>query len=782
MTWTQNNPTAPGTPEVPLGTLAEIAALTDPTESEVRRLLPSAQPDRDAAAVTLTGMFRGEAPEPAPAPEPATAVAETPAAGKNPGPGKPAGSPKKKSGRKGRRQAAASSTLATPAAQPAASPLANLLRKKKGENLARVVIDEKDFEHDPYFDELFADSDATYDYSMPEGFVSPGAPRVTYEYTAPVEENADPTETVLITWPPLPGAPNATTLYRVTVADEEVVQAPGAGSRLVVTHGTAFRDTRPPKTGFRHYQVWAYTGADVDELLEMTPLFLGEDVAIFPPRNIRLAESGGTVSGTWEARSGHNEVQIYQARAGYYGKLNVPKNELVDGTVDQSGFTHRVEVRGLTYDYTAVPVVTFRGRTRSGAPTPVQSVEVSAEIEQVELISVTRTEDDHEDHIRIEWLAPPTGSVKIFLTATPPNPELPMAQVDREYLDEDDALGSTEWMTEETAPPGQYVDRTMVWPTGWYRVYVTPVNIVGDRAWVGESTVLQRVSPITEYRIIERVAGELITLDWPDGADFIDIRSAAGHHQLDRAAYDRQGGIRLHLESTGERVTLTPVAVYAGRDKQSDSPTVVDYPGLRKYSYDLDFPDSGLPQIAVWSVDFPDSNAPHFRLVHNPARLPLYIGDGSPVPCAQSDASPRTRSRDDTDLYQRALPTRDRGPGQAGPAVWQIDDTRLLPGGYLRLFIDPDARDPQVTATETAEGAGSTAADRYTGPSGFDAAAFGAGPATPPDTAGPAHDAAPGVDNRQPWSATGTPAVILESEVVARLRVPDRRAAGRSLQ
>lgn len=770
MNWSQKKNPAPGTPDVPLEVLALLAVAHEPTEDTAREVLPEDQPDPESTATTLAGLFRGrKPPRPTAAPWPTRSPAPDPDPDPEPAPATPA-------------EPAPKDSMTTKKGPKPGLSLADKLRARMGGANAATAVDPADFETDEIFHQLFAANDAAYDYSTPAGFVSPGTPTVTYEAT----ESGDPEngdipikETVLITWKPLPGRPKENTLYRVIAADREVEKAPGAGTELVITHGTAFRDERPATSGYRHYMVWAYTWDSDDDLLDMSPMFIGEDIAVFPPRNIRFNESGGTVNGTWEASPGHDSVRVFHARKGYSGKLDAPANMLVDGTIERSGFSHRVDVRGLTYEYTVTPVVTFRDQTRTGNPTGARSVQVSAEIQKVDLLTADSYNDGVEDRILLEWTAPPTGSVKIYLTDSAPNPELPMTQVDKEYLDDDEALGANEWTTVEVAPPGEHVTKTMVWPDGWHQVYVTPVNIVEERAWVGESTVLQKVDNLTEPRLIERVTNQLITFDWPGGADLIDVRTTSGHLRLTEPSYRRQGGVRLNLLSTGDEVTLTPIAVYAGQDKRADSPTVITYPGLRAYSYDLPVFQDGTMQLQIWSEGYPDANAPHFRLVHHPSRLPLFLDDGDPVTCQKV-----TSAESGTDLHQPTLPSEKafteggedaRALGgvvtaTAADATWWVDN-RAFRGGYLRLFIDSaDSDHPAHAAADSPEDAVSPMSSFGSSVAG---AGFGSGAFGGSLTAAPQEPGASSGSGRTTWHAAGIPAVIIERDVASRLALPD---------
>lgn len=248
--------------------------------------------------------------------------------------------------------------------------------------------------------------------------------------------------------------------------------------------------------------------------------------------------------------------------------------------------------------------------------------------------------------------------------------------------------------------------------------------------------------------------------------------------------------------------------MYAGRDKRAEIPTVITYPGLRAYSYDLVTTPDGAMQVRIWSVGYPDANAPHFRLVHNPTRLPLFIGDGDPVTCMKIRPTTDAERQAGTDLYQHALPSeaafqeqhggQDAAPGwgvvnaTAEDATWWVDNTRLS-GGYLRLFInDPDTDLPDRVERDAASGstgsavpsAGTSGTHTHT-PTGFSSGAFGGSLATVPGSAGATASAgsagsafptgSPGTaGTTSTWHAASIPGVIIEGAVASRLAVPDR--------
>ena len=662
-----------------------------------------------------------------------------------------------------------------PVAPAKASALAEQLMRLRAGG-ARSVVDPADFETDEIFQQVFSDLDRSYDYQPPENFTSPGKVEVRRENTT-VQTDAfgdDTTESVLITWPALRGRPRDTTLYRVLVADHEVEAAPGAARELIITHGTAFRDENPATSGFRHYMVWAYTwDGSIEGLLSAQALFIGEDVAIFPPRNFKLAESGGIVTGSWDSLPGHKGVRVYYARRGYAGRLETSGNQLNSG-IEQSGFTHRVENRGLTYDFCLTPEIEFRGQTLTGARTPIQQKLVSADIQQVELTSAELVPSENEDNIMLAWTAPPTGFVRIFLTNSEPNPELSIQAIDKDYLEDDDALGSAECQHfDNRSAPGEPVMTSRNWPADWHHVYITPVNIVEERAFVGESAVLQKVDELEDTRLIERVSNQLITFDWPGGADFVDVQTQDETRRLEYSEYRRQGGIRLKLSNSGEKVSLTPKAIYDGLEEAAAAPAVIDYPGLQTYSYDLDYSGDS-PRLRVWSIGHPDARAPHFRLVYRPDRLPLSFTDGDQVFCMSVQSPSAQYPQGTPDIHQTVLPNEHGQSGVndssvSGHAEWWVD-ARGREGGYLRLFIDPQRSTPQcapATAPAEQDEWGRSGAD--TGFAGISHGAFGG---SLDSSVPPATTDVPSPEETERQRSADVTAVIIEKSVAERLQIP----------
>lgn len=517
------------------------------------------------------------------------------------------------------------------------------------------------------------------------------------DQTAPGDVDKHRAVHALIHWNPIPIPPGHSLVYLVIGADSEQPLSPESGTQLVLTQGTAYRDEIAAGSGMRHYMVWAYSAPTVDGLLEVQPIFVGEQGIAIAPHDITIVESNGIVNGTWTPLRGHSSMAVFMRQAYADNPIDFPAHQLRDG-VDSRSFVCSVPVRGGTYEFQIFPEIVFRGKTIRGDGSAVFTRRISADIQAVELLSAVYVPKDDNDRIALEWVAPPTGEVKIYLTNSEPAPDLINQAVDSRYLADDDALGATEWINTTESEPGETVFIELMWPSDWPQVYCVPVNVVGDQSLVGEFKVLHRVGEIHEPTLIQRVDSQLITFDWPFGADLVEVTQKQGESvELTAANYHRQGGIRLHLNSFGDEVTLTPKSIYAGQTTKA-KPAIITYAGLKIYRYVIDHKnpyivgDLRYPRLWLWRDGVEDRQPPRFILVHNPLRLPLFPGDGTPVKCAASTESgysePGSLLVPDTLMGSVTA-------AEESARHWVID-CRSFSGGFLRLFIQDDGREEDV--------------------------------------------------------------------------------------
>ncbi len=510
--------------------------------------------------------------------------------------------------------------------------------------------------------------------------------------TVELETAEDGSKSVFLFWEPVEIADKPAVVYRVVGADTEQARSPETGTTLVFTKGTAFREKLDPKAGMRHYMVWAYAAATVKEIINVQPVLVGEQPVALPPTDFSVVETNGIVTGTWTPLKGHSNVAVYARQRGVEEPLDSPIHLLRTG-VDARSFSFTAPIRGASYEFQIFPEITFGGHTMRGEGSQIECRTISADIQAVELLTAVALEEDNKDLIILTWIAPPTGEVKIYLTQSEPAPDLIGKAVDSSYLLDDDALGSTEWVSTIESDPGDDVAKDLIWPANWPQVFCVPVNVVGEKSLVGEYKVLQKVAPITDYSLIQRVDSQLITFDWPTGAQLVEVTQRQGEtKELTEADYRRQGGIRLHLNDFGDEVTLTPKSIYAGVTTRADA-TTINYPGLKVYSYKIDGPelDRTYALLWIWRRGTEDRHPPQFILVHNPERFPLYSHDGQAVELAE--AKEHGYARPGPVILPEFLPSSQQEARRQGKC-WAVNSSGLH-GGYLRLFMQPDHRDAE---------------------------------------------------------------------------------------
>lgn len=670
--------------EIPLAALREIATLHNPGRDDIAARLPdNARHLTDDILALLNGQPASSPafPEPEPVPEPVEEPEFT-----MPNPFQAVGALFSREDKP------------EPEPAPSAQSLQDLARALEEELKGKTAAESARQQVDP---SLFLDIDpslfAAYQFGMSPDHTPQG---ISVEHlSAPVDENGEPTgeDSVLVSWRPLEVPAGYHVIYRVVAADREVNASPDNQHTLVTTLGTAFLDDKLGGSGVRHYMVWANVHASsLAQALREQPSLVGEQMVVFPPENFQLVESKGTITGTWDPLPGHTEMRVYAKLEQSPVELRTPANQLINDVRDRR-FIFEASERGRRYQFQLVPAAQFRGSQVLGKGSEVLTQSTSADIKQVQLNTPQQFNDGKNERILISWTAPPTGSVKIFLSQIPPRPGLMVEPVEYTWIEDDPAfIGEIPTDTSE-APAGTTADTTMTWPEGWHEVYITAVNIDGEKAWAGPSEVLQRVSPISDVRLVERLSSQLITFDWPSGATMVQIETSNNPtvQELLEEDYRRQGGIRVNLEHTGEDITLTPKSWYAGRDTTAE-PTHLRYRGLKSYSYDLRKEEAGM-KLTVWRNESEDRNPPRFTLVYNPRSLPLHSHDGTALLCANvRDRQEERNTMGPVIVPSHGLPNGQPNQDDEHPYTWWVQAPAGV-GGYIRLFLLDDEQEADDT-------------------------------------------------------------------------------------
>src|SRR6516165_4817152 len=169
-------------------------------------------------------------------------------------------------------------------------------------------------------DETAPGEDATL---MPEAF----APYVFREQIGepetvvlhPVPDQGTGGQAVEISWPPYqPGGaePDSFVVYRVITAEQHRPYSPDRAQFVGATTSTSMRDTQPPTSAVRRYQVWVNTGGSLPEALAAQPVLHAEGTRPGPVQNLVIGEDTGQVVGRWTVFPGVSAVHIYRVPAG----------------------------------------------------------------------------------------------------------------------------------------------------------------------------------------------------------------------------------------------------------------------------------------------------------------------------------------------------------------------------------------------------------------------------------------------------------------------------------
>ncbi|WKD62043.1 hypothetical protein CCICO_10220 [Corynebacterium ciconiae DSM 44920] len=521
---------------------------------------------------------------------------------------------------------------------------------------------------------------------------------------------------VLVYWDELPTS-SPYVLYRLVGHVGEGALSPEDGTILVHTRGRAFREVIPASVGMRHYAVWAYAADSAPGTLAVQPVLVGEEAVGLPPRNIGLVEDkNGTVTGSWMLPHGVDQVEVYARVSTSDVPLYDPRHRVPSG-VGLRNFTHTVAKRGKTYEFQLFPTFEFRGSRRVGEGSEIAQVQISANIQQVEMKEAVRLPSSKGDQISLMWAVPSMGEVRVYLTEKAPQADLALEVVEERHILDDDALGSTKWVHTynfdeiDQYNPGEDHHAVVQWPGEWSQVFCVPVHVVGDSFQVGSYQVVNRVESIAEATLHERVSSQLVTFDWPKGASVVHVRTSRSRidRYLVEEDYRRQGGVRLELSNLGDIVELEP-RFYFGGTPVTGEKTTLNYDGLWIYRYRIrtrqraDRPGLELG-VWLWREGFEDERPPSFVLVYNRSRLPLHAQDGEPLLTSlttnsgSDEPTPKIVPELLAAHANAAAATSDEtfwsallSPGQSGYVrVFLADEHRHQLGSPQRVVVDDDA-------------------------------------------------------------------------------------------
>lgn len=546
----------------------------------------------------------------------------------------------------------------------------------------------------------------------PDGF-SPYEFGATSDEPLPLMIRRRPDGGISVSWPKerpggasSAGASEASVVVdRLITSDEYAPYSPDASRLVVATRGTEGVDELEFAHAARHYQVWRSVGTSIDDAKLSQPVKYASGELVSPVLDFDLREDEGRVIGQWRVLPGTTRVQVFRIPIQYAaGSSGDPQYRILHDDENLGGFVDTTADRGQRYLYQVFAEAEFDSVARLSAPTN-QDLLVSAVHEPVRDLEFELLDSEEEPLFDLSWSEPPGGQVVVFRTQKPPQPGIERQAIPAAALDQaglpDERKQSHPIVTEG----GRASMRQVPWPRGWTRAYFTTVVMLGDRAYVGNTVRGVRVPKVTRPKIVERVNRQVLTFEWPEGADIVlayssmsgvssEIAMQGQPIEVSRTDYREQGGLefpRGRLDTNGCDLHLVSVA-FDGGQRVLAAPEVVHYPGLLRIFYRVLTSSlaDGRPYIRVQLLSESDvEQAPPFVLVHNPERLPLTVGDGRPVAVVPENSPGGAAQR-------RFVPTPLPSQG-SGASTWVVEPDHFVrevqPTGFLRLFValPPDA-------------------------------------------------------------------------------------------
>ncbi len=487
------------------------------------------------------------------------------------------------------------------------------------------------------------------------GAVAAGPPDVPAMLVVPEDDG------VRLAWEPVQGP--AKVIYRVVEAvDTWANVAPDTG---VTIGATAAHEVTAPisaRGAATYLTVWANEGDTEIAARNAQPRLVARGEIVWPPLSLSVSV---TPTGEVVARFKAPPAAIVEVQKFAGGEpVRYDQAKTMREGVSEDGFLDRQAQPGidLTYAVYTVAVLTNGEKVVSDPKTAMVKVvpdphSVSLKVEASP--ATARTYD-------ISWVAPPFGTVEVFLTSQQPPSGLgdqsrTLEVIEMQGLTQERQLkypvqrsGNTHRMVGVTLDPS------------WVKGFFVAVHVVSNEAVrVGPMQSTVNARPPKEPRIVERVDTEVITFQWPDDVRMIEVfQGPLSEVTLDPAQADviatltedeyvERGGLRLKqpLPSNGCALYLFGLVYDLGAPTRS-APVRVEYKGITRLRYRVEpARRDGMPighetppdfYRVMLQTDEPMPPTP-LCLVSNATRLPLHPQDtdqeGLPV-MTWGDVSP----------------------------------------------------------------------------------------------------------------------------------------------
>ncbi len=453
---------------------------------------------------------------------------------------------------------------------------------------------------------------------------------------------------VKLTWQPLAGASKV--LYRVVEStDTWAIVAPDTGVTIGATWSTEIVAPLAPRGATSYIAIWANEGPDEIAARGAQPRLVGKGEIVWPPRALSVSVTpAGEVVARFQAPPGA-DVEVQRFVAGEVVRYDQAK-ALRQG-VSADGFLDRNAQAGVDLTYAVYTVAVLSDGEKVVSEPNKATVRVVPEPHSIALkvepaASAPRTYD-------ISWVAPPFGTVDVFLTGQQPPTGLgdqtrTVEVVEMQGLVPERRLNyPVQRAGDEHRMMGVTLDRS------WVKGFFVAVHVVSsDAVRVGPTQSTVNARPPRNPWIVERVDTEIIMFEWPDDVRMIEVfQGPLSEQRLDPSQADviatltedeyiERGGLRLKqpLPSNGCAIYLFGVVYDQGLPTRS-APVRVEYPGIIRLRYNVEparrdgavVGKNSPPEFYRVSLQTDEPMPPTpLCLVANAARLPLHPQDQEP--------------------------------------------------------------------------------------------------------------------------------------------------------
>lgn len=534
--------------------------------------------------------------------------------------------------------------------------------------------------------------------------IDPGA-FAAYDYTSvvgslvPLRIRKQADGGTIVSWPS-PASDAPVRIYRLVSSDEHPPYAPEHADLVAVTRQEEALDERPLRSAVRHMQVWLNEGLTASDAVSSQPTLLANEAYVAEVQDLNIKEDEGRVVGRWTALPGTTRVHIFRIpmeRAAI--GAGDPHYRILAESNNLGGFVDSAATRGSSYLYQIHAEAEVDGVAKLSRPIAAP-LKLSAILAPVSDLQITLGGDDERPFFDLRWSQPPAGKVVIYRTEQPPTPGIELGIQNEDVLDQAQLKLELRLHDPVEEAQGSALMTSVPWPNGWTRAYFTPVTLLDGLARVGTTIFKSRNEKVRAPKILERVDSQILTFEWPEGADSVLVyRGRSGQDpsvalhgepiEISKSGYIQRGGLRFPhpLPDEGCDLHLVPITFEAGA-RVSGGTTSVNYPWILKLSYEATFKRNLLGKITGVSVTLksrkPVPSPLPFVLVYNPERLPLTGRDGMALSMIKDiDGGPAPVRRF---IHDDFSPTNSGASWRTESDAWANEVSPSK--GYVRLFVD----------------------------------------------------------------------------------------------